>query len=106
MKVVVIGDSTTVTGFKLAGIKQGYVVESIESARKALNEAALNPEVGLIIITERLAQEFRKDISYLTEGKITPLIVEIPDKFGPIEEKVDPIKELVKKAVGVEIKFE
>ena len=106
MKIVVIGDSTTVTGFRLAGIKRGYVAESIESARKALNEAALNPEVGLIIITERLAQGLRKDISHLTEGKITPLIVEIPDKFGPIEEKVDPIKELIKKAVGVEIKFE
>jgi vacuolar-type H+-ATPase subunit F/Vma7 len=31
--------------------------------------------------------------------------VEIPDKSGPIEKKVDPIKELIRKAVGVEIKF-
>jgi len=106
MKIVVIGDNTTVTGFRLAGIKQIYVAESIDEAKKALNEAAFDSNVGLIIITERFAEGLRKEISYLTEGKVIPLIVEIPDKFGPIEEKVDPIKELVKKAVGVEIKFE
>ncbi len=106
MKIVVIGDSTTVTGFRLAGVKKGYVAEEVEDAKKVLNEVARDSEVSLIILTERLAQELRKEISYLTESRVTPLIVEIPDKFGPIEGKVDPIKELVRKAVGVEIKFE
>ena len=49
-------------------------------------------------------EKLREEIKSISEERMSPLIVEIPDKFGPIEKKVDPLKELVKRAVGVEIK--
>jgi V/A-type H+-transporting ATPase subunit F len=105
MRISLIGDKDTVVGFQLAGVKDSHIVESPEDARVALRDLAEDKESGLIIITERLADKIRSDISEITEGKVTPIIVEIPDKGGPIEKKVDPIKELIKRAVGIEIKF-
>ena len=104
MEIGVVGDFATVTGFRLAGVKETYEVEepgaAVESLKKLMRE-----DIGLIIITERLADQIRDEIEVLTEGKAFPLIVEIQDKQGPIEGKVDPIMALIKKAVGVEIKF-
>jgi V/A-type H+-transporting ATPase subunit F len=104
MKIGVVGDFDTVAGFRLAGVREAYEVEkpgeAVESLKKLMKE-----DVGLIIITERLAEQIRDETAALTEGKALPLIVEIPDKQGSIEGKVDPIMALIKKAVGVDIKF-
>ena len=104
MKIGVVGDFDTVAGFRLAGVKEAYEVENsgeaVESLRKLMNE-----DMGLVIITERLADKIRDEMNTLTAGRALPLIVEIQDRGGPIEGKVDPIMALIKKAVGVDIKF-
>ncbi len=105
MRISLVGDKDTVVGFQLAGIKDSHAVETPEEARAALLEIAKDKDAGLIIITERLADKLRSEIAAITEGKVTPLVVEIPDKSGPIEKRVDPIKELIRRAVGVEVKF-
>lgn len=104
MKIGVVGDSDTVTGFRLAGIGEAHEVKEPREVVKTLKKL-MKEDVGLIIITERLADQVRDETSMLMEGKTFPLIVEIPDKRGPIEGKVDPIMALIKKAVGVDIKF-
>lgn len=105
MKISVIGDSTTVTGFRLAGIKDAYEVEEASEAVGVLKGLFKDGKMGLIIISEKVADQIRRDLGKLAEGKVMPLVVEIPDKRGPLEKKVDTIKELVKRAVGVEIKL-
>ncbi|MEE8402923.1 MAG: V-type ATP synthase subunit F [Candidatus Hydrothermarchaeaceae archaeon] len=104
MKIGVVGDFDTVTGFRLAGVREAHEVEEPREGVKILKKL-MKEDVGLIIITERLADQIRDETSMLMEGKTFPLIVEIPDKRGPIEGKVDPIMALIKKAVGVDIKF-
>lgn len=105
MKIGVIGDSNTVLGFRLAGVRETYETEEPLKALEALKILFKDNEMGLIIITERIADKLRAEIDKLTEGMVTPLIVEIPDKGGAVERKVDPIKEMVRRAVGIEIKF-
>ncbi|MEK6978345.1 MAG: V-type ATP synthase subunit F [Candidatus Hydrothermarchaeota archaeon] len=105
MKISVLGDATTVTGFRLAGIRDAYEVSAPKEAVGLLRELVGDKEMGLVIVTERIADEIRAEMEGITEGRITPLIVEIPDREGPMAKKVDPIKELIKRAVGVEIKF-
>ncbi len=104
MRIGAIGDFATVTGFRLAGIKDAYEVEEPKGAVEVLKKL-MKEDIGVVIITERLADQIRDETAVLIEGKIFPLIVEIPDKHGPIEGKVDPIRALIKKAVGVDIKF-
>lgn len=104
MKIGVVGDSATATGFRLAGVKDAYEVAKAGEAVNVLKKLVSDANMGLIIISEGIADEIREDIKKLTGGKATPLIVEIPSKKGPIEKKVDPIKEMIRKAVGIEIK--
>lgn len=104
MKIGVVGDFDTVTGFRLAGVKETYDVEEPGAVMEALKKL-MKEDIGVIIITERLADQIRDETAELIEGKTLPIIVEIPDKKGPIEGKADPIMALIKKAVGVEVKF-
>ncbi len=106
MRIGVVGDSTTVRGFRLAGVKDAYEVEEAGRAAEVLRELLKDENVGLIIITEKIANKIREDVERLARERLIPIIVEIPDKRGAIEKRVDPIKELVKRAVGVEIKLE
>jgi V/A-type H+-transporting ATPase subunit F len=105
MKIGVIGDANTVLGFRLTGVRETRETEDPREALEALKSFFKDKDMGLVIITERLADHLRAEIERLTRGVVTPLLVEIPDKEGPIERKVDPINALVRRAVGVEIKF-
>jgi V/A-type H+-transporting ATPase subunit F len=105
MKISVIGDFDTITGFRLAGVKDSYITEDPNEALRILKKLVREEDSGMIIISEKLADKIRKETSELLEGRIAPLLVEIPDKKGPMETKVDPIMKLIKKAVGIEIKF-
>ncbi len=104
MKISVIGDEDTTMGFRLAGIRDAHFVRDSREAGELLRKLAKEEGMGMIILTERYADALRAEIKALSEGKIVPIFVEIPDKKGPIAKKVDPIKELVRRAVGVEIK--
>ena len=105
MRIGVVGDSTTVRGFRLAGVKDAHEADERRAA-ELLRELFKREDMGLIIISEKIADKIREDIEKLAEERLVPVVVEIPDKRGAIERKVDPIKELVKRAVGVEIKLE
>lgn len=101
MELFIIGDHDTVLGFSLAGI-EGRIVKDSREAYSALNEVVEAGEVGILLITERLAHELRKDIDQIMMTRRYPLVVEIPDVEGPFEEKVT-ISDLVKTAIGIKI---
>jgi len=105
MKIAVIGDSDTVSGFRLGGVTSAYVVGAQEPIDAILKELVADETVGVIAITERVADANRWAIDEANKGKkaVTPILVEIPDKSGPIVREVDPLKALIKSAIGVEI---
>lgn len=105
MKIAVIGDSDTVSGFRLGGVTNSYVVKADEPIDAVLKEMISDEELGVIIVTERVADANRSTIDDQNNAKksITPIIVEIPDKDGPIVREVDPLKVLIKSAIGVEM---
>jgi V/A-type H+-transporting ATPase subunit F len=106
LKIVAIADEDTVTGLKLAGIDEGYSVslQSPEAAKSILLSLSERKDIGLIITTERIADStaVRSVIDQLTEKEF-PIVVSIQDKHGPITREIDPIKALVKRAVGVDL---
>ncbi|GBE17709.1 MAG TPA: V-type ATP synthase subunit F [Euryarchaeota archaeon] len=105
MNISVIADHSTVTGFRLAGVNKGFEAEDGKDALPILKELFKDKEAGLIIITEKLYEELDEEIKRLTEKRVTPMIVAIPDSKGFFDERIDPIRALVKKAVGIEIKY-
>lgn len=102
MEIVFIGDEHTVTGFRLAGLKRIF---GNEDGKENLNKILADKTIGVLIVTERFAEENRAIVEeHKFSKKITPIIVEVPDVSGPLERAVDPIKELIKRAIGTDVK--
>lgn len=106
MKVAGIADPTTAKGLRLAGIKDSYEAETREEAGEAFEQITEGEEIGVIILTEGLAQKISKKLSEFRgkrDGGI-PMVVEIPGRKGPIPERREIVDELVKRAVGIKVK--
>ncbi|MDR2967408.1 MAG: V-type ATP synthase subunit F [Methanobacteriaceae archaeon] len=100
--VAVIGDFDTVTGFQLGGLKEGRIVKTNQEAENALDELIEN-KISIIIITEKIAGNIREFIDKKIGSDLLPMIIEIPDKSGSSEMDSDPMGELIKRVIGVEM---
>lgn len=105
MRIVSITDSDTANGLKLAGIKEAYETESQEEAEEFVDQILESKEVGIIIITEDLAKKLGDRVFEIREERegITPVVIKIPGKEGPVPERREVIDKLVKRAVGIKI---
>ena len=99
MKYFVIGDEDTVLGMSFAGVR-GRAVSSPAEAREAFARALGDGEIGVLIITERTAEGIRKTVEAAITERELPIIVEVPDRGGPIKGKRSLI-ELIREAIGV-----
>jgi V/A-type H+-transporting ATPase subunit F len=103
-KIAVIGDRDTVTGFKLVGVSECAIPKTPEETRELLREFFRDPSMGLIIITEPLAAEVEDTIVELSQSPV-PVILLIPDRNGTLGTYETVLKELIRRAVGIEIKI-
>jgi len=102
MDIVFMGDAHTATAFRLAGLKRVY---EEDEAGKQIESVLADAGVGIVIVTERFAGANRSVLeTHRSSKKITPIIVEVPESSGYREEKPDPIQELIKRAIGTDIK--
>ena len=105
MNVIALCDKDTAAGLRLAGIKTVYVPTKEKTALSFWHEIEDNIQsIGLIIVTEEIAEQIGKELNEFRLRNIIPIIVEIPDKHGRKTDHVDYISHLIKKAVGMEIK--
>jgi V/A-type H+-transporting ATPase subunit F len=101
MKYYAIGDSDTVLGFRFAGI-EGKVVASSAEAHAALKEASARADVGVIIITEEVAERIREEVTAVKLKVSRPLLIEIPGPSGP-SPKRRTLLSIITEAVGVRV---
>ena len=101
MKYSVIGDEDTVLGFGIVGVA-GRIATNEEETRRAFHELLEDKDVSIIIITERLANTIRALVDKYLLTQSFPLIVEIPDRRGPLPGRPG-IKEMVNAAIGIKI---
>ncbi|MDY6865337.1 MAG: V-type ATP synthase subunit F [Halobacteriota archaeon] len=106
MYISVIGDADTVTGFRMCGITHAKEISEGEDAAPVLKELTKDDEAAIIIITEKIAESIRSFIDEINLKKkgVVPIIIEIPDKSGKLERELDPLKELIRRAIGIELK--
>ncbi|MCK9375360.1 MAG: hypothetical protein M0P73_04325 [Syntrophobacterales bacterium] len=62
----------------------GGAAASAAEARQLLAQGRADPGVGLVLITERVAQDIRGDVDAIRREGRPPLILEIPDLEGPL----------------------
>jgi len=96
-----IGDEDAVLGFGLVGV-EGRTVRSSQEAQEAFSSALEDKEVGIVLVTERVAALIRPQVDQYVFTRSFPLIVEIPDRQGPLEGKPG-IREMVNKAIGIKL---
>ena len=102
MKFFLISDNVdTKMGLRLAGI-DGVVIHSDSEVRDELTKAMDNPEIAVILMTERLVSLCPELIYDLKLNRRQPLIVEIPDRHGNGRTK-DSITKYVQDAIGVKL---
>lgn len=101
MKFYVIGDEDTVLGFNLAGV-DGEIVSTAEETSAALKNAFQQEDLGVIIITERIAEKVRHEVDQYMYKTTFPLIIEIPDRKGPIEGR-GSVRDMIRSAVGIHL---
>lgn len=102
MQLYVISDNhDTLLGLRLAGI-DGIVAHTQDEVRRALLSAIDNPDVGIVLMTEKLVA-LSPDLVYdLKLNRQRPLIVEIPDRHGSGRGS-ESITRYIRDAIGVKI---
>ena len=101
MRFFVIADEDTVLGFRYAGV-EGHAVRSAEEARKALQEASAQADVGIILLLDSIAQSVRQEVNRLRFEARRPVVVEIPGQEGPVKGR-PTLKALIQEAVGIRV---
>lgn len=102
MKMYLISDNVdTYTGMRLAGV-DGIVVHEREELHEALTGAMNNPELGIVLLTEKLGREFPDIIDEMKLKRKMPLLVEIPDRHGTGRKK-NFITSYVNEAIGLKL---
>jgi len=102
-KIAVIGDRDTTTGVILAGVTYAHVHATKDETLAKLNEFLTSDEIGLILVTHRVAEELGFEFRQMMRTKrLLPLVLRIPDKTGYVP-KVDELQETIKRTVGAEI---
>lgn len=101
MKYFIIGDEDTVLGFGMVGV-DGAIVRTADEARIAIKNAINDRSIGIIIITERIANFIRETVDRYIFTLSFPLIVEISDRTGPMKGRKN-IRDAVNTAIGIKL---
>lgn len=103
MQFFVLGSEDVITGFQFIGIR-GAVVNNKEEALKEFNNVvnSIYGEIGILIVTEKVALLIDEELIEWQLSGNYPLIVEIPDLDGHIEERKSLI-EIVRDAIGIPV---
>jgi len=101
MKVLVIGHPDAVLGFSLAGVG-GIVTSNADETNRALDEAQANKDVGIVLVTQDVAQLIPARMEHLNLRSTIPLVVEIPSRGGAPEGQLS-LGDIVLRAIGIKL---
>lgn len=101
-KIAVVGDKESIFGFSAIGMDIFPAYE--EDDVKQIIPKLIEENYAIIYITEKVSQKAEKYLAKLQTNKI-PAIVTIPSNAGNLHYGETRIKDMVQKAVGIEINF-
>ncbi|MBN1259521.1 MAG: Vacuolar H+transporting two-sector ATPase F subunit [Anaerolineae bacterium] len=101
MKLLVIGNPDAVWGFALTGVG-GRIATTGAALEAALDDALADENVGIILITEDVADLARRRVDQLMARSAVPLVVEIPGPGGPSLDR-PPLREVLRQTLGLKI---
>ena len=102
-KIAVVGGSDSVIGFRALGLDT-FPVDSGEEARRVLHMLTRpgDDEYAIIYMEETVAAPILDEIRKFDE-RMSPAIILIPGRDGPVDLGQSALREAVEKAVGSDI---
>lgn len=102
MKVFILSDNThTLTGMRLSGV-EGVVVHEKEDILKELAKVKEKRDIGILLITELLAERVQLELNEMKLSRSLPIIVEIPDRHGT-KQPPDFLTKYIRESIGLKI---
>jgi len=102
MKVFILSDNThTLTGMRLSGV-EGVVVHEREEILKELVKVKEKRDIGILLITELLAERVQLELNKMKLSRSLPIIVEIPDRHGT-RRPPDFLTRYIRESIGLKI---
>jgi V/A-type H+-transporting ATPase subunit F len=98
--IVVLGDSDTVLGFRLAGVL-GLVCDEVDCEEKFLQSVS-KEETQLVILQEELSKNFSFKTKRLVESLSKPVVISVSGKGA--SKGSNSLNALIKRAIGIELK--
>ncbi len=103
MKIYAICDNIdTNIGLRLAGV-EGVVVHEKEEVLAAIDKVVQDKEVGILVVTRKLAELIPDVIDEMKLSGSLPLVVEIPDRHLEKDEDIDYITRYVRESIGIKV---
>jgi V/A-type H+-transporting ATPase subunit F len=101
MTYFVMGDEDTVLGFGLVGV-DGAEVSNTQEAADVFTEVIGRKTIGVVIITEQVADMIRNTVDRYVFTEDFPLILEIPGRDGALPGR-PTLREMVNNAIGIHV---
>ena len=99
--MLIIGSQEAVWGFALVGVR-GEIVTTEEEVHRALDTVMDSEDVGIVLITDDVADLARARVDTLKVRSMHPLLVEIPGPGGPRPGHLS-IDEIIRRTIGVRV---
>ena len=106
-RLLVLTDAETAIGYRLAGVEVRISVPS--EAVHALDEIIHEDAYGLVVVDEGLIHDPVKASERAMRGRDLPVLLSVPSlgaAFGASDDAVTYMKDLVRSAIGFDIKLE
>ena len=101
MKLYVLGSQDAVWGFALTCVN-GQVVSTAAELQQALNVVLDDKDVGIVLVTEDVADLARQRVDELVIRSRVPIVVEIPGPEGTSPERPS-LSELIRRTIGIRV---
>ncbi len=103
-KIAVIASDDVAAIFRWAGVRDSFSVSTEAEAKKLLYKLAKDPKYTLIIVGASIAEKIARTIELITAEQEYPLIITIPERGITPSKRVDPLRELLRRTLGIEIR--
>ena len=105
MSVAVVGSSSFVSCFELAGAV-GFEAGSGEEVAGVLSDLVEGSNFKLIIVPERFTDDtFKIRSLIMSRGDVTPVFALVPDLTGMSGMRLEELKRIISLAIGAELEL-
>lgn len=99
-KIVVVGEPSTVLGFKLAGVKVSEEVK--DDVAEKFERHLESSDSSIIVINDSEFKKLPKKLQRRAEDSIQPVVVKVGGKTSPSATS-DELNTLIKRAIGFDM---